>query len=124
MVDITHTEVANALHLASESDLPDGANADIDAAETLVSEQVEPAADTSSSGMVHKCAVYVACAFITGTEGDIAISDLQRESASITFDTENASDEAVDYWKRAEAFDPTGKLGSSTGGSGSMFRAH
>lgn len=121
MVTVNKQDVADAMHLSGTSELPDGHEADIDAAEVLVGEQVEPHAADGSTGMVNQCAVYVAAAFIAGTEGDHAVSELTRESATVRFDTDAASDEAVDFWNRAQAFDPTGRLGSNTGGSDALF---
>lgn len=111
MVTITEQEVTEALHLSSTSDLPTGASSDIATAEELVGAQVEPY--TSESLLVERCAIYVACAFITGSEGEGALSQIQRDTATISYDTEGVSDESVDYWMRARAVDPTGRLGSS-----------
>lgn len=122
MVNVTDQDVVDALHLDSVSDLPSGYAADIEAAEDIVGVQVEP--HTDESALVHQCAVFVACAFITGTEGDAPVSSLERESASVSFDTDASSDEAVDYWERAKAFDPTGRLGQSAGSSGSLFEVY
>jgi hypothetical protein len=114
MVSISGSNVADALHLSGTSELPDGYKADISAAETIVGTQVEPYVDGGEQGMVKQCAVFVAAAFISGTEDDQPIKQMQRESQSLTFDTNAASDEAADMWSRAQAFDPTGRLGQNT----------
>lgn len=113
MVSITEDQVANALHLDNgAADLPTGASLDIEAAEELVGEDVEPYTDKSA--LVKKTAIYVACAFLTGTEDDFAISSISRESATISYDTANTSKEASDFWTRAKTIDPTDRLGRET----------
>lgn len=109
MVDITLSQVADTLH-TSATELPSGASTDIDAAETIVGDQVEPY--TTASGSVEQTAIYVACAFITTTEGDYPVSDLDRETSTISFDTDVGA--ASDFWSRAKATDPTGRLGNGT----------
>lgn len=112
MVTIQLSDVADALHLDGETDLPTGADADVSAAETMVGAQVEPYIDDSA--LVAKICVYVACAFITGTEGDNAISSIQKETATISYDTDTTSPESQSYWHRAKAMDTSNRLGRST----------
>lgn len=114
MVSVSAGDVVDALHLDSTSDLPSGHESDISAAEAMVGTQVEPYAEGGEQAMVDECAKFVAAAFIAGTEDDSPIKKMQRESQSITFDTNAASDEATDFWSRALAFDPTGRLGQNT----------
>lgn len=116
MVSVDESDVADAMHLDSVEDLPSGYTNDIEAAVALVESQVEPYADADDQSLVDQCAVYVAAAFVGGTEGDAVVRQMQRESQSVTFDTETASDEAMDFWHRAQAFDPTGRLGTDTQG--------
>lgn len=112
MVDITQEQVADALHLDSITDLPTGVSSDIESAEAIVGEQVEPYADNQT--LVEKTAVYVACSFITTTEGDFPVSSMTRETATLKFDTDVGAPR--DFWSRAQAFDPTGRLGRDTVG--------
>lgn len=125
MVTIHEADVADALHESGPSDLPDGYQSDIDAAEVIVGKQVEPYVDPGDQELVDQCATYVAAAFIEGTDGavDGAISQIQRESQTVRFDTGSVSDEAGDFWARAVAFDPTGRLGGDTAEGSGFFEA-
>lgn len=123
MPNIDEMDVAEAMHLDGPDDLPAGSQFDITAAEELVSNQVEPYADADEGDIVEKCAVFVAAAFIEGTDGDSVVSSVQRDSQSISFDTDAASDEAQSFWHRAQAFDPTGRLGNDTASGSGFFEA-
>lgn len=109
MADIPPERVADAMH-TTKDELPTGYTEDILAAEILLERQIEPHADGSDADAVTTTGVYVAAAFITGTEGDAHVEDIERESSAFSFDLDGMSDEAKDFWSRAVMFDPTGKL--------------
>lgn len=117
-VEITAQQVADAMHLGGVSELPTGYEFDIEAAEQLVEDQVEPYAASNDTAVVEKTAVFVAAAFVSGTEDDHAVEQISRESQTIVYDTDAGSDEGADYWSRAVAFDPTGRLGTDTSATG------
>lgn len=112
MVTITEHEVADALHLESASELPAGAESDIASAEYLVGDQVEP--HTDASDRVKQTAIFVAAAFITGTENDVPVQSISRNGASISYASEFISEEGMDHWARAQAMDPSDRLGRDT----------
>lgn len=113
MVDISDQDVADALH-TDVSGLPTGVESDIKAAEELVGFEVEPYASETESELVKKVTAYVAASFITGTEGDAPVSSMSRADAAISFDTSALSAEGMSFWKRAQALDPTDRLGRDT----------
>ena len=113
MTDIPPERVAAAMHTDIEN-LPTGYEEDLTAAEHLIDEYVEPHASGGQSDAVETCAVYVAAAFISGTEGAAPISSVDRESATIEFDVENMSAESRDFWARATMADPTNRLDNAT----------
>lgn len=122
MITIDEADVADAMHLTSPAEFPAGVQSDIRAAETLVENQVQPYADDET--MVGQCAVYVAAAFIAGTDGDLTVERVSRESQTIAFDTDTASPEAVSFWERAKAFDPTGRLGENVASGSGFFEVY
>lgn len=111
MVTITDAEVADALH-TTVAELPTGYESDIDSAEIVVGAQVEPYA--SNPDLVKRVAIYVACAFIEGSEDAYAVKQVRRESATLSFGVDQTSEASRDFWMRAVAVDPTGRLGRST----------
>lgn len=117
MVDVPPERVADAMHTDGVSDLPTGYAEDITSAEYLIEEYVEPHATDDQSNAVETAGVYVAAAFIGGTEGAAPLASIDRESAALEFDIGNMSPEARDFWARATMVDPTGRLKAASEGT-------
>ena len=112
MATVPAARVAAAMH-TSIDDLPTGYEEDITAAEHLIDAYVTPHASSGQADAVETCGVYVAAAFIRGTDGAAPLSSIDRESATLSFDVQNMSPEARDFWARATMTDPTGRLASA-----------
>ena len=108
MVELDEQRVAKALH-REVSELPTGYEEDILVAEQVIEEYVEPHSDATH--LIETTGVYVAAAFIAGSEGEAPLNSIQSETTSIGIDVANMSDVSRDRWARAKMIDPSGKLG-------------